>query len=173
MNVCSVYMRVMDIHVYGFDLLRVMLRSAFVRDAQAPPQASWSGITFSVSAGHSKQCPLYCICCYPRATVISTGDVPQGTCVSAGKRKSTYGCYDATCSSWCTTTTLATKIPRFLANSTHTRYDEAGTYSFFRAYHNHCRTEIMGARCLGRYNAGWHSAPLWPLASENTRLRCR
>ena len=28
-------------------------------------------------------------------------------------------------------------------------------------------------RCLGQSIAGWHSAPLWPFACENTRLRCR
>ena len=28
-------------------------------------------------------------------------------------------------------------------------------------------------RCLGQSIAGWHSAPLWLFACENTRLRCR
>ena len=29
------------------------------------------------------------------------------------------------------------------------------------------------ARCFGQSIAGWHTAPLWPLACENTRLRYR
>ena len=36
-------MRVMDVDVYGVDLVSVSLRSAFAHDIQAPPQASWCG----------------------------------------------------------------------------------------------------------------------------------
>ena len=52
-------------------------------------------------------------------------------------------------------------------------HDEAKTYSFSRACHNHCRIATTGARCLGQSIAGWYSAPLRPFACENTRLRCR
>ena len=40
-SVSSVCMLVMDIHVYGIDLVSVIFRSAFAHDTQAPPQASW------------------------------------------------------------------------------------------------------------------------------------
>ena len=36
-------MRVMDIHMYGIDLMSVIFQSAFAHDTQAPPQASWCG----------------------------------------------------------------------------------------------------------------------------------
>ena len=81
------------------------------------------------------------------------------------------GICDATCSSWCTTV-LASKIPRSLANWTRMGHDEAGTYSFSGAGHNHCWIAITGAWCLGQSIAGWHSAPLWPFAYDNTRLNC-
>ena len=42
---------------------------------------------------------------------------------------STYGCCNAMCSLWYTTTALANKIPRSLVNWTHTWHDEAGTFS--------------------------------------------
>ena len=58
MSVASVFMRVTDVHVYGVDLVSVILRSAFAHDTQAPLQASWCGghqlqltITSGVSAG--------------------------------------------------------------------------------------------------------------------------
>ena len=51
-----------------------------------------------------------------------------------------------------------------------TDHDEAKTYSFSRTCHNQCRIVTMSARCLGKSIAGWHSAPLWPFACENTRL---
>ena len=44
--------------------------------------------------------------------------------------------------------------------------------SFSRACHNHCRIAKMGARYLGQSIVGWHSAPLWPFACENTHLGC-
>ena len=91
---------------------------------------------------------------------------------STGQHMSTYGCCDAMCSSWCTTTVLASKIPRSLANWTHMGCDEEGTYFFSRACHNHCRFVTTGARCLGQSITGWHSAPLWLFAYENTRLHC-
>ena len=56
----------------------------------------------------------------------------------------------ATCSSWCTTTALASKNPRSLANSTRMGHDETGTYSFSRACHNNCRIATTGARCSGK-----------------------
>ena len=40
MRVGSVCMRVMDVHVYGVDLVNVIFRSAFAHDTLAPPQAS-------------------------------------------------------------------------------------------------------------------------------------
>ena len=58
MRVGSVCMRVMDIHVYGVDLVSVIFRSAFVQATQSTPQASWRGghqlqlaVTVGVSAG--------------------------------------------------------------------------------------------------------------------------
>ena len=58
MRAGSVYMRVMDVDVYGVDLVSVSFRSAFAHDIQAPPQTSWCGainlqlaLTFGVSAG--------------------------------------------------------------------------------------------------------------------------
>ena len=86
---------------------------------------------------------------------------------SAGQRTSTYNYCDATCSLWCTIIALASKIPRSLTNWTRMGHDEAGTYSFSRVCHNHCRIATTGARCLGQSIAGWHSAPLSPFACEN------
>ena len=34
-------MRVMDVQMYGVDLVSVIFRSAFAHDTQAPPHASW------------------------------------------------------------------------------------------------------------------------------------
>ena len=58
MRVGSVYMRVMDVHVYSVHLVSVIFRNAFAHDTQAAPQASWCGghqlqvaVTFSVSPG--------------------------------------------------------------------------------------------------------------------------
>ena len=76
-------------------------------------------------------------------------------------------------SAWCTTTALASKNLRSLANWTRMRHDEAGTYYFSRACQNHYRIATRDARSLEHCIAGWHSAPLWPFACENTRLRCR
>ena len=54
----SVCMRVIDVYVYGADLVSVIIRSTFVLDTQASPQASCCGghqlqlaVTFGVSAG--------------------------------------------------------------------------------------------------------------------------
>ena len=74
-----------------------------------------------------------------------------------------------TYSSWCTTA-LASKVPRSLANWTRMGHEEAGTYSFSRACHNHCWIATMDAWCLGQSIAGWHLAALWPFACKNTRL---
>ena len=92
---------------------------------------------------------------------------------SAVQHTSTYGCYDTTCSSWCTTMALASKIPRSIANRTRMGHDEAGNYSLSRACHNHWRIVTTGARCLGQSITGWHLAPLWLYACEYTQLRCR
>ena len=43
MRVGSVYTRVIDVHVYGTDLVSVIYWSAFAHDIQAPSQASWCG----------------------------------------------------------------------------------------------------------------------------------
>ena len=58
MRVGSVCMRVMDVHVYGVDLVSVIFRSAFAHDTQAAPRASCCGghqlqlaVTLGVSAG--------------------------------------------------------------------------------------------------------------------------
>ena len=70
MRVGSVCMRVMDIHVYGVDMVSVIFQSAFAHNTQAPPLASWCEghqlqltVTFGVSARLSKQCPLHCTGC--------------------------------------------------------------------------------------------------------------
>ena len=42
MRVGSVCMRMMDVHVYGVDLVSVIFRSALAHDSQAPLQDSWS-----------------------------------------------------------------------------------------------------------------------------------
>ena len=47
MRVGSICMRVMDVHVYGVDLVSVIFRSAYVHDTQAPPQVSWCGEVIS------------------------------------------------------------------------------------------------------------------------------
>ena len=41
MRVDSICIRMMDIHMYSIDLVRVIFRSAFSHDKQAPLQASW------------------------------------------------------------------------------------------------------------------------------------
>ena len=40
MRVGSVCMRVIDVHVYGIDLVSVIFQSAFAHNTQVPPQAS-------------------------------------------------------------------------------------------------------------------------------------
>ena len=69
MRVGSVCMLMMDVNVYGVDLVSVIFRSAFTHNSQAPPQTSWRGghqlqltVTFGVSAGWSKQCLVHCTC---------------------------------------------------------------------------------------------------------------
>ena len=115
----TVCMRLMDVWVYGVDVVSVIFRSAFAHDTQVTPQASWCGghqlqlaVTFGVSAGkvnsahlHNLITPCYCHF-FDRKEI----------CFSAEQRTSTYGCCDSTCSSWCTTTAQASKIPKFLAN---------------------------------------------------------
>ena len=58
MRLGSVCMQVMDIHVYGVDMVSIIFQNAFTLDTQAPPEASWCGghqlqlaVTFDVSAG--------------------------------------------------------------------------------------------------------------------------
>ena len=43
MRVGSVCMRVMDVHMYGIDLVSIIFQSAFAHDIQSPTQASWCG----------------------------------------------------------------------------------------------------------------------------------
>ena len=43
MRVGSAYIRVMDIHMYGIDVVSVIFQSAITPETQALPQASWSG----------------------------------------------------------------------------------------------------------------------------------
>ena len=93
-------------------------------------------------------------------------------CFFRGQLTSTYGCCNATCSSWYTTTVLASKIARSFANWTHKGHDEVRTYSFSRACHNHCQIATMGARHMGQSITEWHSAPLWQNACENTHFHC-
>ena len=109
--------------------------------------------------------------CWPCTTAISS--TGRWCAFSAEQHMSTYGCCDAACSSWCTITALASKIPRSLSNWTRMRHNEAGTYSFSKVCHNHFWIATTDARCLGQYIAGWNSAPLWLIACENTRLYCR
>ena len=45
-------MRVIDVHVYGVDQGSVILRSVFIHDTQAPPQASWCGAICYNSRSH-------------------------------------------------------------------------------------------------------------------------
>ena len=54
MRVGSVYMREMDVYVYGVDLVSVIFRTAFVHDTQATPQASWCGGTSVTTRGQGK-----------------------------------------------------------------------------------------------------------------------
>ena len=68
MGVGSVCMLVMDVHVYGVDLVRVIFRSAFAHDTQAPSQASWYGGP-SVTRDQ--------ICCFCRVKVNSARYIAQ------------------------------------------------------------------------------------------------
>ena len=43
MRVVSVYMGEIVVQVYGIYLVRVIFRSAFAHETQAPPQALWRG----------------------------------------------------------------------------------------------------------------------------------
>ena len=43
MEVGSVCMQVMDIHVYGIDLVSVIFQSAFIHDTQVPPMGGSPG----------------------------------------------------------------------------------------------------------------------------------
>ena len=52
MIIGSVSMRVMDVHMYGVNLVSVIFRSAFAHDTQAPPQASWNEEPSVKSRGH-------------------------------------------------------------------------------------------------------------------------
>ena len=58
MRVDSVCMQVLDVHMYGVNLVGIIFQSAFAHDTQVPPQASWCGqqgvtthVTFAISAG--------------------------------------------------------------------------------------------------------------------------
>ena len=53
-----VCMRVMDVYMYGLDLVSVIFRSEFVHDSRAAPQASWYGGAWVTTRGH--------IWCFPR-----------------------------------------------------------------------------------------------------------
>ena len=155
----------------------VIFRSTFAHDTQVPPQASWCRGPSVTTRGH-----VWCFCSvkYTLPATLHRLLTPcychlfdrKVMCFSAEQRTSTYGCCDTKCSSWCTTTSLASMIPRSLANWTRMGYDQSGTYSFSRVCHNHCRITTTGARCLGQSIAGLYSAPLWPFAWENTRLSC-
>ena len=57
MRVGSVCVRVMDGHVYGVDLVRIIFRNAFAHDTQAPSQASWCGGPSITTRGH-----IWCFC---------------------------------------------------------------------------------------------------------------
>ena len=57
MRVVSVCIRVMDVHVYGVDLVSVNVWSVFTYDTQAPPQASWCGGPSVTTRGH-----IWCFC---------------------------------------------------------------------------------------------------------------
>ena len=52
MRVDSVCMWVIDVHMYGIDLVRVIFQSAFAHDTQATPQASWCGRPSVTIRGH-------------------------------------------------------------------------------------------------------------------------
>ena len=102
--------------------------------------------------------------------------IPLGLMVhtfSMGQHTSTYGWRDAMCSSWCTIVALVSMISKSLAKWTGMEHDEARTFSFSRSCDNHCWIATAGTRHLGKSIAGWHSAPSWPFACENTRLHCR
>ena len=102
--------------------------------------------------------PLNCIGCYPRASATSSRE--SWYAFPAGQRYS-----------WCARTALSSRNPRCFANWTRMGLEE-GTNSFSRVCHNHCRIATTGARYLWQSTAGWHSAPLWLFACENTRLLC-
>ena len=70
MRVGSVCMWVMDIHMYGIDLVSIIFESAFTHNTQALSQASWCGRPSVTAWGHifcfcrvNKQCPLHCTGC--------------------------------------------------------------------------------------------------------------
>ena len=57
MRVGPVCMRVMNVNVYGIDLVNIIFWSAFPHDTQAPPQASWCG-----GPPVSTRCHIWCFC---------------------------------------------------------------------------------------------------------------
>ena len=71
------------------------------------------------------------------------------------------------CSSWCTTTVLACKILRSLANWILIGHDDAGIYSFSLFLQSLPQPLPNCETCLEQSIIGWHSASLWPFACEN------
>ena len=146
----------MNVHVYGVDLLSVIIRSAFAYHTQASPQASWCGGLWVITRSQiwyscrvKQRVPAILLSLVtPRYYNFFEG---SWCAFSTGQRMSTYCCCDATCSSWCTTTALASKIPRSVATWTRMVHDKAGTYSFSRACYNNCRIATTVARCLEVY----------------------
>ena len=68
-RVGSVCMRIMDVHVYGVDLVSVIFRTVFAHETQAPPQPSCCGAPSVTTRGNiwclffsgkSEQRPLHC-----------------------------------------------------------------------------------------------------------------
>ena len=115
MRVGSVCMRVMDVHMYGLDLVSVIFWSAFAHNPQVPSQAiSYNSQSHLVFLQGKVNCACYI------AQVVNPVLLPflrqeDDVLFSRTTYVHICGCYDVTSSLWCTTV-LARKSPRSITN---------------------------------------------------------
>ena len=115
-------MRVMDVHVYGVNLVSFIFRRAFAHDT-----GPTSGFMTCRAISYNSRPHLVIL----QGKVNIARLLPQvvyPVILSFLRQEHVLfqhdsGCCDVTCSSWCTTTALASKIPRSLANLTRLGYD--------------------------------------------------
>ena len=159
----------MNVLVYGIDLVSIIFRSAFAHDTQTPTSGFmvWGSISYNLLSHLAFLQDKVNSACYnaqvvnPGFTISLTG---RWCAFSAGQCISTYGCCDATCSSW---------PARFadLSPIEHMWDIKNLRYFFSRACHNHCR-KSKGCKMLGTIYRRMAFGTLWPFAMGEYCLHC-